>query len=219
MEPGKTGKSDYDYIIHVIQYLEYKHGVSFLITTQDFDLLYRWWEKRIPLEIVRESISIVARRRAEKKKRVDSISNFYFEVKKNFKAFLELQVGDGCRQEKTNRYEDIENFLMNFPEKLLELKPEFEILFLQLKAGDKYELAPVYEKLLAMFADDEELHLKVEIFIERLAPRLRNPEIKKKYRLNFLLHKFNIPDFDLFADNAGKGNERAGEDAAKDEKK
>lgn len=215
MEPGKIGKSDYDYIIRVIQYLEYKHGIALFITTRDFDVLYRWWEKRIPLEIIKESISIVARRRAEKKKKIASISSFYFEVKKNFKAFLELQVGDGDRQEKINRYEDIENFLKDFPEKLLELKSEFETIFLQLKAGNNYDLAPVYEKLLDLFVNDEELNLKVEIFINQLAPRLRNPEIKKKYRLNYLLNKFNIPDFDLFVD---KVDQVAKGDDEKDEK-
>lgn len=198
MAASKEEKTDYDYIIRIIQYLEDKHGIVFFINTRDFDILYRWWEKRIPLNIIKESISLVVRRREEKKKKTYSFSNFYYEVKKNFRAFLELDVGTEVKEEKTKEYEDIENFFKNYPRELMELKEKFERVFQKLKGKESYDLEPIKEKLLELFENDEELNLKVEIFIKNLSPRLRNPEIKKKYRLNYLLNKFNIPDFDLY---------------------
>lgn len=198
MAVEKIEKTDYDYIIRIIQYLEDKHGISFFITTRDFDLLYRWWEKRIPLNIIKDSISNVTGRWEEKKKRIKSFSNFYYEVKKNFKSFLELNVGAETKEEKGNEYEDIENFFKNYPGELLELKEEFENLFQKIKAKEDYDLDSINIKLLKLFAKDRELDLKVELFIKNLSPRLRNPEIRKKYRLNYLSNKFNIPDFDLY---------------------
>ena len=186
---------DYDYIILIIQYLETKHGITFFITTKDFDILYRWWEKRIPLRIIKESISTVAGRWEARKKKITSFSTFYYEVKKNFKVFLELNVGAEVREEKGEAFEEIETFLTRYPEQLLDLKEDFDTAYGKLKAKESFEIQPVHEKLLRLFENDEELNLKVELFARNLAPRLRSPEIKKKYRLNYLLNKFNIPDF------------------------
>lgn len=189
--------SDYDYIIPIIQYLETKHGITFFITTKDFDILYRWWEKRIPLKIIKESLSTVVGRWEAKKKKITSFSTFYYEVKKNFKVFLELNVGADVRDEKGEAYEEIETFLTHYPEQLLDLKEDFETAYRKLKAKESFEINPAQEKLLRLFENDEELNLKVEVFTRNLSPRLRSPGIKKKYRLNYLLNKFNIPDFDL----------------------
>lgn len=186
---------DYDYIIPVIQYLEAKHGIVFFITTKDFDVLYRWWEKRIPLKIIKESISTVVGRWEAKKKKITSFSTFYYEVKKNFKAFLELNVGAGTREERGETCDEIETFLSHYPEQLFDVKEDFETAYRKIKAKESFDIQPVLEKLLQLFENDEELNLKVEIFARNLSPRLRSPEIKKKYRLNYLLNKFKIPDF------------------------
>jgi hypothetical protein len=191
-------KADYDYIIKIIQYLETRHKIFFFITTKDFDLLFRWWEKRIPLKIIEDSISIVAARWKDRKKRIASFSSFYYEVKKNFKAFLELNVGAEVMEEKEDEYGQIENFFTNYPEELAGLKEEFANIYRKLQAKEDFELDAIYEKLLTLFKNDDELGIKVEVFIKHLAPRLRSPEIKEKYRLNYLLNKFNIPDFDLY---------------------
>lgn len=188
---------DYDYIIPIIQYLETKHGITFFITTKDFDILYRWWEKRIPLRIIKESISTVVRRWEAKKKKLTSFSTFYYEVKKNFKAFLELNVGAEVREEKRDAYEEIDTFFTHYPAQIGDLKEDFETAYGKLKAKESFKIQPVHEKLLRLFENDEELNLKVEVFARNISPRLRGPEIKKKYRLNYLLNKFNIPDFAL----------------------
>jgi len=54
--------SDYDYIIRVIQFLDERYGIRFFISTRDFDVLYHWWEKRIPIEIVEQSLAAVVDR-------------------------------------------------------------------------------------------------------------------------------------------------------------
>ena len=58
------------------------------------------------------------------------------------------------------------------------------------------DAGPVHEKLLSHFRDDAELNAKCAWFLNNLAPAPRRPEIEKKYRLNYLLHKFAIPSFE-----------------------
>ena len=198
MTTSDNKTADYDYIIKIIQYLDREHKIVFFITPKDFDLLYRWWEKRIPMKIIEESISNVASRWKEKKRKLSSFSNCYYEVKKNFKSFLELNVGAAVTEEKGEEYGNIEHFFSNYPAELAALKEEFETIFRKLKVKEEFELDGINEKLLGLFKDDEELDMKVEVFIKNLAPRLRSPAIKRKYRLNYLINKFNIPDFDLY---------------------
>jgi hypothetical protein len=192
-----------DFVIKVIQYLENSFDITFFITTKDFDVLYRWYEKRIPIHIVKESISNVVERWNQKNKKIYSFSNFYYEVKKNFNVFLQLSVGRETEGEASepeiaaNRYAEIENFFKNYPDDLITLKEDFERIFQQLKNKENVELDPVYKKLVGLFEEDEALNLKVAVFMRSLAPELRKPEIKNRYRLNYLLNKYNIPDFEI----------------------
>ena len=87
------GNEGYDFIIKVIQYLENSFKIHFFITPKDFDVLYRWFEKRIPLRVIEESIAAVVDRWTQKNKKISSFSNFYYQVKKDFETFLQLQVG------------------------------------------------------------------------------------------------------------------------------
>ena len=75
---------DKDFVIEIIQYLQNKYDIIFFITPRDFDVLYNWWEKRIPLRIIKESIINVVDRWKEKGKGINSFANFSYEVKKNF---------------------------------------------------------------------------------------------------------------------------------------
>lgn len=193
----------YDFVIKVIQYLENTFGIRFFITPKDFDVVYRWYEKRIPIHIVKESIAIVVERRIQKNKKISSFSNFYYQVKKNFETFLQLSVGAESEAPQVdskvekNPYEEIENFFKNYPEPLIPLKEDFEILFRQMKNKETVEPAPVYKKMVDLFAEDEEINVKVTIFTRSLAPELRKPEIKNRYRINYLINKYHIPDFEI----------------------
>ncbi len=61
MTPEAAGE-DFDYIIRIIQFLDLHHGIRFFISSKDFDILYRWWEKRIPAAVIRESLDRVVER-------------------------------------------------------------------------------------------------------------------------------------------------------------
>jgi hypothetical protein len=192
----------YDFVIKVIQYLEYTFGIRFFITPKDFDVVYRWYEKRIPIHIVKESIATAVERRIQENKKISSFSNFYYQVKKNFETFLQLSLGAESETPQAdsnveeNPYEEIENFFKNYPEDLIPLKQDFETLFRQIKNRADIDPAPVYKKLADLFAGDEELSLKVAVFSRSLAPGLRKPEIKDRYRINYLINKYHIPDFE-----------------------
>lgn len=197
----KDKNGGYNFVIKVIQYLENTFGIHFFITTKDFDVLYRWYEKRIPIDVVKESISNVVERWIRKNKKIFSFSNFYYEVKKNFKAFLQLNVGAEGEEPQfdsnVNKYVEIENFFKNYPADLIALKEEFQKISQRIKNNESVEMAPIYEKLVDLFKGYEELCLKVTIFSRSLAPELRKPEIENRYRLNYLVNKYNIPDFEV----------------------
>jgi hypothetical protein len=192
-----------DFIVRIIQYLEYKHGIALFVTPKDFDALYNWWEKRIPLKIIKAAITNVVERWQEKEKNIYSFSNFRYEVRKNFKAFLQLNVGSETGNPETGKEEEkgelaeIENFLNNYPQELNELREDFNTLYRQLKNKESAALEPIHRKLSDLFKGDKELNLKARVFLRNLSPELRKPEIEHRYRLNYLLNKFNIPDFDI----------------------
>ena len=190
-----------DFIIKIIQYLEYKYGITFFVTTRDFDALYSWWEKRIPLLLVKESITNVVSRFKEKNKNIRGFSTFRYEVRKNFKAFLQLSVGSEREEENTaapaekSPFADIDRFLRDFPPELVVLKGEFEDLYARVKNNETPDPTPVLEKLPELFKEDHELNVKTTLFLRNLAPELRKPDIEQRYRRNYIVNKFNIPDF------------------------
>lgn len=200
--PVDIGKNDgYDFVTRAVLFLENAYGVHFFITPKDFDVLYRWYEKRIPFPIVRESIANVVERWKEKNKSVYSFSNFSYEVKKNFTTFLQLNVGatvDVTRDKPdSGEYGEIQDFFDHFPPVLDTLKQEFEEIFKRVKNKEEIDLAPVYRKLVELFKDDEELKIKAAVFSRSLSPELQKPEIENRYRLNYLLNKYRIPDFEM----------------------
>ncbi len=197
-----NGKNDgYGFVTRAILFLENTYGIHFFITPKDFDVLYRWYEKRIPFPIVRESIGNVVERWKEKNKTIYSFSNFSYEVKKNFNTFLQLNVGasvDVTRDKPgTDEYAEAQRFFDRFPPALVTLKHDLEEIFRRVKNKEEIELAPVYRKLVELFDDDEELNIKAVVFTRGLSPELRTPEIENRYRLNYLLNKFHVPDFEM----------------------
>jgi hypothetical protein len=197
---------DKDFVIKIIQYLQNKFNIIFFITPADFDILYNWWEKRIPPRIIKESIMNVVPRWEKKGKNIKSFTNFRYEVKKNFKAFLQLEVGNENSKyevqipEEKDPLEEITYFLNNYPAPLISLKEDFSNLYREIteKNNTQAELARTYEKLVDIFKNDKELNVKVRIFLDNLSPKLRKPEIEQRYRLNYLLNKFSIPDFEIY---------------------
>jgi hypothetical protein len=194
---------DKDFVIEIIQYLQNKYNVIFFITPKDFDVLYNWWEKRIPLRIVKESIINVVDRWKEKGKAINSFANFSYEVKKKFKAFLQLSVGseesdnETKNPEEKDPFAEINHFFNNYPDQLTPLKEEFQDIYQKIKKNENVdvELTRTHETLVNLFKDDNELNLKVRIFLDNLSPVLRKPEIEQRYRLNYLINKFKVPDF------------------------
>jgi len=195
--------NDYDFIIKIIQYLQNKMGIVFFITTKDFDVLYNWWEKRIPIEVIMQSILNVIKRWKKKDKTIYSFSNFTYEVRKNHHVFLQMNVGAENDEsvEEEDAVDKFKSYIHNIPLALEPLKDDFVDILLKIKRSDKIQLLPFYDKLINLFKDDDELNSKVRIFSKSLPEHLQKPEIAAKYRLNYIINKFNIPDIEILIDN------------------
>ena len=190
--------ADYNYILNVIQYLEEKWGIFLFVSAKDFDVLYRWWEKQIPLKVVHDAINRVVTRWKQKGRDIKSFTNFSYEVKKMFQNYLELNVELVDCEETTPPFAELDDFLQKYPDQLLPLQELYQEIVAQIKAGKGVDLNGWQNRLLEQFVDDKELDLKVRLFLRNLAPELRNEAIAKQYRLNYLSNRFRIPDLELF---------------------
>lgn len=186
---------DYDYIIRIIQYLDQRHGVHFFIGSRDFDILYRWWEKRIPEPVIRAALDRVVERHRLQRKPLTRFSVFSSEVRRDFRSFLSLDIGRQ-RSEPPDEHAEIKRFLAQFPPPLEFMQEEFAGYFAGVMRGEAPDAAPLQEKLLARFRDDGELNAKAAWFLKNISPSMRKPEIERKYRLNYLSGKFAIPPLD-----------------------
>jgi hypothetical protein len=190
-----THGGDYDYIIRAIQYLDMRHHIRFFITSKDFDVLYRWWEKNIPEALLHESLDRVVERCRRRQRPPGGFSAFSYEVRKNFLSFLQLGVG-GRRQENADPHADLAQFLTHLPPGLEFARDDIALLFEKRRLGEAADPGLLEEKLLDRFRDDDELNAKAAWFLNNLAPALRRPDIERRYRLNYLWGKFGIPILD-----------------------
>lgn len=189
------GHEDYDYIIRLIQYLEDRHRIRFFITSRDFDVLYRWWEKGIPAALARDAIDCVVERGRRRGSPPARFAAFGYEVRKRHKAFLALDVGRP-RPEPEDTHAALDAFLAALPPKLEFLRGDFGRLFTALRQGGVADPLPLEEKLLQCFRDDEELNAKTDWFLKNLVPELRRPEVARRYRVNCLWGRFGIPSLE-----------------------
>lgn len=192
---SETAGADYDYIIRVIQYLDLRHGIHFFINSRDFDILYHWWEKRIPEPLLRAALDRVVERRRRQGKPLESFSAFSNEVRRDYRSFLSLDIGRE-RSEPAEEFADIKKFLAQFPPQLDFVKEDFARLLAQVMRGETPDFSPLQEKLLAHFLADGELNAKTAWFLKNIAPSMCRPEIERKYRLNYLAGRFAIPCLD-----------------------
>jgi hypothetical protein len=183
---------DYDYIIRLIQYLDRRHGIRFFIGSRDFDVLYRWWEKRVPEALVRECIDRVVERFLRRQRPLTRFSSLSTEVRRGYEAFLALAVG-GERPEPVDEHAAMKSFMAALPVELEFARNDLAAVFQRLQEGMAPEAGALEEKLLARFAADGELNAKTAWFLNNLAPPLRRPEIERRYRLNYLMGKFAMP--------------------------
>ncbi len=186
---------DHDYIVRVIQYLDARHHIRFFITSKDFDVLYRWWEKGIPPAVIREAIDRVVERGRRRQRPPARFSAFAYEVRKGYQSFLSLEAGAG-RPEPLDPFAAVDRFLAHLPPELEFVSAELASLFAAQRRGEAGAAAALEEKLLERFRDDGELNAKTGWFLRNLAPALRRPEIERRYRLNYLWGKFGIPPLD-----------------------
>ncbi len=202
-----TGHDDYHYIIRIIQYLKDTHRIHLFIGSADFDVLYGWWTKRIPFDIVFRSIDEVVSKWQKKEKSIDGFKRFSYRVRKNFSHFMELNVAvsdedsgsktvAGSGEGNDGRFTE---FIENVDEKIAFLRDDFSVLYHEKESGNKQKmLDAINEKLLDTHADDPVLEIKTKEFMMNLNPVMRTDEMIQKYRINNLYARYRIPEILLF---------------------
>jgi len=188
--------SDQDFIFSLIDYLFFQHGISFFITSKDFDTLYNWWEKKIPEEIIRRSIDNVIKRRKLRNKPVDSFMNFSYEVRKNLAAKFELNINSAPRKVQNDPDNIEKRFFKSLHPGIEFLEGAFREVLEAPDSEKKGLLLAIYDKLITKYEKDEEMIIRTEIFMSNLPESMKKPEIVKKFRINYLNRRFRIPDFD-----------------------
>lgn len=180
-------------MVNLIQYLDMRHGKRFFITPRDFDILYRWWEKGVPIPLVCRTIDAVIERRSRKNKEIGGFSVFSYQVRKDYEEFLQIKSQDERRAEDDVRCREIDEFLENIPLPLQSLEGEIRRYFQAVKNNKDPDVSSIEENLLELFQSDPELETRTDAFMSSLAPSLRKDELKRRYRINYILRKWRIP--------------------------
>ncbi len=189
-------KSDHDYIFSIIDYLFLRHGIGFFITSKDFDILYNWWEKKIPEKLIRKSIDTVVKRRKARGKPVDSFMNFSYEVRKNLSTEFDLNINSASFRVQSDPEEKTGNFFKNLHQEISFLEKDFRKVIKSDHLKRTKLLSEIYDRLIEKYEHDDEMTIKTEIFMNNLPEAMKKPEIVRKFRINFINKRFNIPDFD-----------------------
>jgi len=184
------------YVIAVIQLLQREFNLYSVITPKEFDVLYRWWEKGIPLNIIQESVANVMMRRQKAGKELTGIQNFVHTVRKIFSSHQEKTIGKDGRTENELSGEKVRNdFLNNPPADIADL---VEKCFSGAEGTPgKEQIELFFQAMTDRFAEDEELRRRTVLFAQHLAPALRTETLLSRYRLNLLISRYNIPDMDV----------------------
>ena len=197
-----TKAEDYSYLIKTINYLSEKHKISFFITSSDFDVLYSWWIKRIPENILYESIDIVINRWYKKNKTIDGFKRFSYEVRKNFNNFLELKVSPNyntAENEEKKTDDLVSDFINSIPELLNPIKESLVLLHNEKIRERKQEyLDEISHILLDLHSKDEELEFKTNKFLMNLNKQIRTKEMADRYKINYIFSKYKFPEVLLF---------------------
>lgn len=195
------GGERYKYIISIIHYLNSKYAIDFFISPKDFDLLMRWSEKKIPLNIIKKSIDRVVTRWLKKNKPVSSFVNFSYEVNKQYSLSADLDLGKHLKDRNQpvdrtlSECDELERFVEDIPAGLKGIAQDLLTIHRSIKENvlTTEQIECFYSKLTEEFKDDFDLNLKTKKFLNNLTEQFRNEQMKKQFQINYLLNRFNIP--------------------------
>ncbi len=189
----------FDYIIKTVRKASDLLHLNIFITPKDYDIIYRWWEKKISHSIIIESMQTVHARWCKKGKTITSYSSFNYEVKKNHKSALELQTGSHNEESSyaTLNSDPVETFYNSFPADLEFCRSELHDLKNELDSGKIPDASDLNTKLLSHFSDNEKFTLECENFLNGLSPALRTDKIRERFLLNSIYSRYHIPEFSL----------------------
>lgn len=143
--------------------------------------------------MVCRSIDTVMDRRSKKSKETSGFSVFSRQVRKNYQEFLQIKSQDERRGGDDFRRGEIDEFLADIPVALADIGKDIREYFDAIKNGDNPDVSTLEERLLDLFHSDSELNSRSDAFMQSLAPPLRKEELRRRYRINYLLRKWRIP--------------------------
>ena len=147
--------------------------------------------------MIKRSIdTVILRRRNRKGRPVDSFLNFSHEVKKNIAIRHDLMTNAGIREEPPSELNKIKEFFEKYPEEIREFEKDFRDLSGLADGERRKKIEKIYDLLASRFRDEEDLNIKMKLFMGNLPDSMKNENIADKFRRNYLKGRFRIPDFD-----------------------
>ncbi len=186
----------YGYIVSVIQMLQRKHNLYSIVTPGEFDILYRWWEKRVPLSLIDDCTAAARSKRERQGKKAPEIKDLAHPVRRSFTRYRENTIGCLGRTENSAPPENTaEKFLNNPPTEIADLVGGILAPVSGFPLPE--EVVTAFQKaLLERYSDDEELERRTRSFSSHLAPSLQSESLLERYRINLLISRFGIPDLE-----------------------
>ena len=139
---------DYAFIVGAINYLSSRHNIRFFISSGDFDLLYGWWEKSIPPDVLKTAMDRVVERRRKRRLPMDSFSRFRYEVRRQHAAWLERGVGGhGVDPGPAGNGDPVTAFMERFPIELEPLRARFEAAVESWRRGEEVDIDDLRNRL------------------------------------------------------------------------
>ncbi len=182
-----TQPADYDFFISILNFLDFNYQLNLRVGSNDFDLIYSCWEK-----VIYKAINKVVERRKATKKTVKSFSDFHYQIKREFKNYLESNLGthDSEEEAELDCWQISRSLFQERGGDLLEI---FTAIKSSYENNEQESLKKSLLELLKRFENNQELLLKTELFKRNLSSMMKSEKVIRRFQLSFIINYFKIP--------------------------
>jgi hypothetical protein len=104
--------------------------------------------------------------------------------------------GDAQRESE----DDLKAFMDHYPPELSVVKHIFQDFYARRAGITDQTLDKLWNEILTLFKNDTELVTRSRIFMKNISRELQSAELERRFRINYLINRFNIPDLEAKKD-------------------